>query len=281
MYAELRQFSRPQRLVGAATTLITLTLLAFAIRPTVQTFVEPTPEAIPVVLLKPETAPAILPVMPLQKIDLPLPMTAVNLPEFEKPAAFPALPTLAPITSPDASPSGSDAPITTPDPSPRPSGNETLFGSPEGTGRTNGTGSILKPPVRKASADAPFDLKTAGRSGLVTSLNFCVSDAGRVSDVEIAATSGFDDTDAIAIDWLGRQRFTPGTLDGVRVRMCATYDIRWTFSKATSGEAQEAARAHATTIRRRSRYPRQFVYWPQDRPFPGCDAVDICRMDAR
>ena len=278
MYAELRQSSRPQRLVGAATTLSTLALLAFAIRPMPPTSVEPAPETIPVVLIKPDTAPAILPVMPLQKIDLPLPMTMVNLPEFEKPAASPALPTLAPMTSPDASPSGNDAPITAPDPSPRPSGNESLFGAPDGTGRTNGTGSILKPPVRRVADDTPFDLKTASRSGLVTSLNFCVTDRGRVSDVQLAASSGFDDTDAIAIDWLGRQRFTPGTLDGVRARMCATYDIRWTFSKATSAEAREAARAHAATIRRRSSYPRQFVYWPQDRPFPGCDAVTICRQ---
>jgi hypothetical protein len=278
MYADRRQSSHPQHLVGAATTLITLALLAFAIlRPMVQTSVGPAPEAIPFVLIEPDTAPAILPVMPLQKIDLPLPMKTVNLPEFEKPAASPALPSLAPITSSDASPSGNEAPITTPDASPRPSGNEAVFGTPDGTGRTNGTGSILIPPVRRITEDTPFDLKTASRSGLVTSLNFCVTDRGRVSDVQLAATSGFDDTDAIAIEWLGRQRFTPGTLDGVRARMCATYDIRWTFSKATSLEAQESAKAHATTIRRRSRYPRQFVYWPQG-PFPGCDAVTICRQ---
>jgi hypothetical protein len=279
MYAELRQSSRPQRLVGAATTLIMMALLAFAtLRPMVQISVEPAPEAITVVVIKPDTAPAILPVIPLQNIDLPPPMTKVNLPEFEKPAASPVLPSLAPITSPDASPSGNEAPVTTPDASPRPSGNEALFGRPDGTGRTNGTGSTLIPPVRRITDDTPFDLNTARRSGLVTSLNFCVTDTGRVSDVQLAATSGFDDTDATAIEWLGRQRFTPGTLDGVRARMCATYDIRWTFSKATSLQAREAAKAHAATIRRRSRYPRQFVYWPQDRPFPGCDAVTICRQ---
>ena len=280
MYAELRQSSRPQRLLGAATTLIALALLALAVlRPMVRTSVEPATETVPVVLIKPDTAPTILPVMSLQKIDLPLPMTMVNLPEFEKPTASAALPSIAPITSPDASPSGNEAPITTPDDSPRPSGNEALFGTPDGTGRTNRTGSTLIPPVRRITDDTPFALKTASRSGLVTSLNFCVTDRGRVSNVQLAATSGFDDTDAIAIDWLGRQRFTPGTLDGVRARMCATYDIRWTFSKATAAEARESARAHAAAIRKRSRYPRQFVYWPLDRPFPGCDAVTVCQQN--
>jgi hypothetical protein len=262
MYAELHQSSQRQRLAGAATTLITLALLAFATsRPMAPPAVGPAPEVVSVVVIKPpDTAPAILPVIALQNIDLPLPMPMVKLPEFEKSAAFPALPSIAPITSPDASPSG----------------NEARLGAPNGTGRMNGTGSILIPPTRLITDDTPFNLKTASRSGRVTSLNFCVTDSGRVSDVQLAATSGFGDTDAIAIDWLGRQRFTPGTLDGVRARMCATYDIRWTFSKATEFEARDAAKAHAAAIRQRSRYPRQFVYWPQG-PFPGCDTVTICR----
>jgi outer membrane biosynthesis protein TonB len=265
MYAELRSFSRPQRVAGAAATVITLALLAaLLLRPMLQPLAEPPPETVTVAVLQPKVMPAVLPDIPLKNVELPIPLLVVNLPEFETPMVSTALPTLSPNTSPDAAP--------------RASGGEPVSGTPEGTGRATGSGgSKLVPPVRRSSADAPFDLKQASRSGLVTSLNFCVTEAGRVTDVQLAATSGFDDTDKIAIDWMGRQRFTPGTLDGVRARMCATYDIRWTFSKAVEIERQDAARAHARTIRQRSRYPRQFVYWPEDRPFPGCDAVNVCR----
>lgn len=268
MHAELRPFSRPPRLAGAATTLVTLSVLAFIIlHPMVRPLAEPDreSEAITFVPVHPDVTPDVLPTIPLEKIDLPMPLAMVNLPEFENPVAAPALPSLAPVTSPDgtARPSGGDA---------------SVIGSPTGTGRASGSGgSTLVPPVRRGSSDAPFGLKDAERAGLVTSLNFCVTNTGRVQHVQLAEGSGFADTDAIAIDWLARQRFTPGTLDGVRVRMCATYDIRWSFAQASSAEAQTAARAHATTIRRRSRYPRQFVYWPEDRPFPGCDAVTVCK----
>jgi len=270
MYAALRPPSHRRRLLGAAATLIVIALLAFVLsRPVDLSLVEPrTPDIIPVMDLAPEIAPDIRPDIPLQTIDLPVPLITVNLPDFERPPAPPALTSPAPATSPEAAPA--------------PSGSDTVVGLPDGTGRLNGsaprTGARLIPPVRTGGADAPFDLKSASRAGRVTSLNFCVTEAGRVSDVQLAASSGFSDMDTIAIDWLAQQAFTPGTLDGVRARMCATYDIRWSFSQATFLEAKDAARAHATTIARRSRYPRQFVYWPEDRPFPGCDAVTICKL---
>lgn len=268
MYAELRSFSRPQRVAGAATTVITLALLTFLLlRPMVQTFAETEPEAVTAVVIKPDTPQAVLPDIPLQNVDLPIPLMVVNMPEFESPVISPALPSLSPNTSPNAPP--------------RPSGGETVTGKPDGTGRANGAGgSKLVAPVRRGSDAAPFDVAES-KSGLVTSINFCVTEAGRVRHVQLAETSGFSNMDRIAMEWLTQQRFTAGTLDGVRVRMCATYDIRWTYSKASSVEAQEEARAHAAAIRKRSRYPRQFVYWPQDRPFPGCDAVTVCRQGAQ
>lgn len=264
MYAELRPFLRPQRLAGAGATLITLALLAGVIFRSMPPLpATPASEVVSMVVLKPETVPFVLPDIPLPKIGLPIPMAMVNLPEFVAPVPSPALPRVSSVISTDAPP--------------RPSGSEALSGTLAGTGRTNGSGgSILKPPVRRRSADAPFVLKQASRSGLVTSLNFCVNETGSVTDVQLAASSGFDDTDKIAVDWLERQRFKPGTLDGARARMCATYDVRWTYSQALEVEAQEAAKAQARTIRQRSRYPRQFIYWPQG-PFPGCDAVKVCR----
>lgn len=264
MDAALHPFLRPQRLVGAATTLIVIALLAFATFRPIPPAVAPAPDVISVVAIKPRVASNVLPVIALQKIDLPPPMAMVNLPEFESLVESLALPSLAPVTSPDSLP--------------RASGNETLFGRSEGTGRANGAGSILVPPVRRVAGDEPFGVSKL-RAGLVTSLDFCVTDRGRVRDARLAVTSGFDDMDAIAIEWLERQRFKPGTLDGVPAKMCATYDIRWINSKATRAEAQAAADAHAAAIRARSRYPRQFIYWPYDRPFPGCDAVDICQRN--
>lgn len=270
MYAELHPSSHQQRLLGGATTVVVLALLAFALsRPMRLTFAEREPEIISLMDIQPDIAPDIQPVIPLQAIDLPAPKVMVNLPEFERLAAPPTLTSPAPIVSPEASPA--------------PSGSDSLVGTPNGKGRSNGTGAgsagqSLVPPVRLDGADMPFDLKSASRAGRVTSLNFCVTEEGRASHVQLAATSGFSDIDAIAIDWLAQQRFTPGKLDGAHVRMCATYDIRWSLANATKIEALDTAKAHANIIRRRSRYPRQFVYWPEDRPFPGCDAVSVCRL---
>jgi len=263
MYATLQPLSRPQRLVGAAATLIAVLLLAFATVRPMQSTATPPPEVVRFATIEPDRPSSVLPTVPLQKVDLPLPMAMVNLPEFESPVESAALPSLAPITSPDARP--------------RPAGNEVLFGRSDGTGRENGAGSIIIPPVRIAKADAPFDV-SASKAGLVTSLNFCVTGRGGVRDVQLAVTSGFEDLDTTAAGWLEKQRFKPGTLDGVRITMCATYDVRWIDPKAGRAEAQAAANAHASAVRKRSRYyPRQFIYWPYDRPFPGCDAVDVCQ----
>jgi hypothetical protein len=264
MSATLHPLSRPQRLVGAATTLIAMALLAFAVVRPMQQAAAPAPEVISFAAIEPDTTSVILPTVPLEKIDLPLPIAMVNLPEFEMPVEATALPSLAPIISPDAPP--------------RPSGNEILFATSNGTSRANGAGSTMIPPVRWDMSDAPFRV-SARKAGLVTSLNFCVTDRGRVRDVKLAATSGSDDMDTTAIRWLERQRFKSGTLDGIPARMCATYDVRWIHSRATRAEAQAAANAHASAIKRRSRYPRQFIYWPHDRPFPGCDALDICEKN--
>ncbi len=279
MFARLRRYFRPQRLAGAVTALAALALLTVAWRATVPTEREEISEFVPLVAIEaPVPEPVIVPTVMLPKADLPLPRLLVDLPVFETPAApLSAPPTVAPITSPDASPAGNDAGTGPADAAP--SGGDVAFGAPNGTGRAKGGGSAMTPPVRRSGDAAPFNVN-ASRSGLVTSLNFCVNQNGVVRDVQLAASSGFRDTDAIAIDWLEGQRFKPGTLDGVRVRMCATYDIRWTVSNATALELQAAADAHAATIRERSRYPRQFVYWPQGL-FPGCDAVTVCTTTAR
>ena len=272
MSAELRPSSYTQRLSGGAATLIILALLAFTLsRPWVQTFEDRAPEDVVVFNVTRDKPPDVRLAAPVQDIDLTIPAIRVDLPEFENVVTAQTLPSVAPISSPDASPAPSSGP--------------SLLGRPEGTGPANGagagvgsgTGGGMMPPVRISGGSMPFDLKSASRAGRVTSLNFCVTEEGRASDVQLAATSGFRDMDAIAVDWLAQQRFTPGTLDGVPARMCATYDIRWSYSQATSFEARDTAKAHAETIRRRSRYPRQFVYWPEDRPFPGCDAVTICK----
>jgi hypothetical protein len=247
--------------VGGATTLIAVALLAFAVYRPVQPEATPAPEVVSFAVIEPDTTSVIPPTVPLQKIDLPPPTVMVNLPAFEAPVTSNAFPSLAPMTSPNAPP--------------RPSGSEVLFGASNGTSRANGAGSTLIPPVRRATDDAPFGVSPR-KAGLVTSLNFCVTGKGRVRNVELAATSGLDDLDGIAIEWLERQRFKAGTLDGIPAKMCATYDIRWVNSRATGAEAHAAANAHTSVIKQRSRYPRQFVYWPYDRPFPGCDAVDIC-----
>jgi outer membrane biosynthesis protein TonB len=279
MFASLRRYLYPQRLAGAVTALAALALLALALRPTVPADREQISESVPILAIEASVPePITAPTVTLPNVDLPLPKLRVDLPIFETPAApLSAPPTMAPITSPDASPAGNDA--ATEPANATPSGGEVPFGAPNGSGRAKGAGSSMTPPVRRSGDDAPFNVN-ASRSGLVTSLNFCVNQYGVVRDVQLAASSGFRDTDAIAIDWLERQRFKPGTLDGVRVRMCATYDIRWTVSKATSLELQDAANAHEATIRERSRYPRQFVYWPQGL-FPGCDAVTVCTTTAR
>lgn len=263
MQATLRPSLQPKRLAGAAVTLSAIALLAFALlQPITQPPTEPAPETVSFVPLEPYVTPDILRVAPLENIDLPLPRAMVDLPEFREPTISVTLPSLSPATSPNGSP--------------LPSGNAALIGAADGTGDANGVGPILVPPVRLASSAMPFELKNPNRAGLVTSLNFCVTDGGQVRHVNLATTSGFRSMDEIAIDWLDKQRFTPGTLDGVPARMCATYDIRWTYSLASPYEAQVAAKAHATAIRKRSRYPRQFVLWPQDSPFPGCDAITSC-----
>lgn len=271
MYAQLPESSHRRRWVGAAATLAALALLAFALsRPIRLTSAEREPELILVMDIERDIAPDVRPIIPQQTIDLPTPKVMVNLPDFENPTAPPALTSPAPVFSADASPASS--------------GSDTVLGEPDGAGRSDGSGAKvddagLVPPVRLGGTGMPFDLKSASRAGLVTSLNFCVTEDGRTRHVQLAASSGFSDMDTIAIDWLAQQQFTPGTLDGARARMCGTYDIRWSYSKATSFESRDAAKAHAETIRRRSRYPRQFVYWPEDRPFPGCDAVSICRTN--
>ena len=279
MLASLRRYLYPQRLAGVVTALAALALLALVLRVALPAERETISEFVPITAIE-SSAPQVViaPPVPLPNINLPLPKLGVDLPTFEMPAAAPsAPPTVAPITSPDASPAGNDA--STGAANAAPSAGEALFGAPNGSGGRNGAGSNMTPPVRRSADHEPFNV-SASRSGLVTSLNFCVNPNGVVRDVQLAASSGFQDTDAIAIEWLERQRFKPGTLDGARVRMCATYDIRWTFSKATSLELQDAANAHAATISGRSRYPRQFVYWPAG-PFPGCDAVAICTTAAR
>lgn len=266
MQAELHPSSRLPRLAGAATTLTVLALLTLAFsRPAAQTIDEPAVDAITFAAVERNVAPDIPPVMLLQNIDLPTPAVMISLPAFDRAVVSPALPSLAPVSSPEASPA--------------PSGRVGVaHGRPDGTGRTHGAGSSLIPPVRAITDDAPFDLGTSTRSGLVTSLDFCVTDQGRTRHVRLATSSGFRDMDATAIEWLERQRFKPGTLDGVPVNMCATYDIRWTNSKASPFDARTAAAAHAAAIRKRSQYPRQFVHWPQAGPFPGCDAVTLCKQ---
>lgn len=264
MHATLHPLSRPQRVVGVATTLVAIVLLPFVIYRPTQPQTEPEPYVVSFATVEPDT-PVILPAIPLEKVDLPLPLATIDLQEFETPVESTALTSLSPNTSPSAPP--------------RPSGNEVLFGTPEGTGRSKGAGSILKPPVRRATPDDSFGVWKPERAGVVTSLNFCVTDRGRARHVQLAVTSGFDDMDTIAIRWLEKQRFRPGTLDGVPVGMCATYDIRWTHLKASPAEARAEAAAHAAVIDGRSHYPRQFVYWPYDRPFPGCDALDLCEKN--
>jgi hypothetical protein len=254
-------------MAGAATTLTVIALLALVILRPAEIAVAPYPDIIEFATIVPERTPDVPhPVaQPAPKIDLPMPVVALKLPEFATPVETPALPALALNPSPDAVA--------------RPSGAEAPYGKKDGTGRI--AGSNLKPPVRRAGLDDSFPMSTRKDVGLVTSLNFCVTDKGRVRDVQLAVTSGFSDMDSTAARWLERERFRPGTLDGVATTMCATYDIRWVYSKATRAEAQAAGEAHAAVVRERSRYPRQFVPWPYDRPFPGCDAVDICRADGK
>lgn len=264
MYAELHSLLRRQRLAGGATTLVLLVLIALVVLRPMQIAVEPVPKIVEVAAIKPDIVPDIpRPVALPAKIDLPLPPAAVDLPEFTTPVDSPTLPSIAPLPSPD--------------PVLRPSGNEASVGLSDTAGRT--TGSNMKPPVRRAAIDDSYPMSTRDDVGLVTSLNFCVTDKGRVRDVQLATTSGFSDMDTIAAAWLEKQRFRPGTLDGVAATMCATYDIRWVSSKATRTEVQAAAKVHAAVVRQRSRYPRQFVPWPHSRPFPGCDAVDICQRE--
>jgi hypothetical protein len=113
-------------MAGAATTLTVIALLSIVILRPAEIAVAPYPDIIEFATIVPERTPDVPhPVaQPAPKIDLPMPVVALKLPEFATPVETPALPALALNPSPDAVA--------------RPSGAEAPYGKTDGTGRIAG-----------------------------------------------------------------------------------------------------------------------------------------------
>jgi protein TonB len=67
--------------------------------------------------------------------------------------------------------------------------------------------------------DYPVASVRAGEQG-TTSLEVCVSAAGRVTSVSVTESSGHQRLDDAAARWLRNERFTPGSIGGVAQSMC-------------------------------------------------------------
>lgn len=72
----------------------------------------------------------------------------------------------------------------------------------------------------------------AGEQG-TTHLQVCVSQAGRVTSVSVAGTSGSSRLDQAAAKWIKNERFTPGMIDGRAQSMCG-HDVyyQWDLKNA-------------------------------------------------
>jgi periplasmic protein TonB len=96
-----------------------------------------------------------------------------------------------------------------------------------GSGTESGTGNATVPaPVRTRPSlltrDPPPYPAAAKRRQAEgdTSLEVCVSAAGRVTSASLAGSSGHSDLDDAALKWIRNGRFTPGELDGVAQSVC-------------------------------------------------------------
>lgn len=104
-----------------------------------------------------------------------------------------------------------------------------------GTGKDTGIGNATVPaPVRTrpfllTREPPPYPAAAIRRQSQgITSLEVCVSAAGRVTSARIAGSSGHADLDNAALKWMRDGRFTPGKLDGVAQSVCGhNVDYEW------------------------------------------------------
>lgn len=83
-------------------------------------------------------------------------------------------------------------------------------------------------PVHKTSSwpTAPSPAELEGIGGLTTMI-FCISPEGDVTEVRVAGKSGSPALDNRAREWLLRQKFEPGSADGARIDFCGWNDFAW------------------------------------------------------
>jgi protein TonB len=143
-------------------------------------------------------------------IDLPPPPTQVILPEirFDTPPPANAIQQVVAVTNP------APPPVRAAPPPPAP------------------TGPRVWPRLRRAGIpDYPAAALRLEEEG-TTTLEACVNAEGRVDEVTLKSSSGSDRLDKAAMDWIKRERFTPGSLGGEKQKMCTTVPIEWKLENA-------------------------------------------------
>ncbi len=210
MYAHAQHSGRSTKLVGAITAAAMTAGVAYFLATGMNLVREPKVDnTMEMVLITPPEPPP--PVKEPEPPKVEVKNTPAPPPELVAPD-IPFVPEEPPvITAPvvEAVPVPDPVPVATPAP-------------PSGNNRS-------APKLRAGDKPSyPVASVRAGEQG-TTHLEVCVSNAGRVTSVQVAGSSGSSRLDDAAAKWIRNERFSPGTIDGVAQNMCG-HDVYYEWN---------------------------------------------------